>query len=100
VTIEYNILTSARRVANTVVIIVEDFCYVHCFVQESNSLSDRQVISYSYICCDIYRQNKFVFDTRECSFAVSYADVRSDHVSRNGNMNKRVSGISKGHQIR
>jgi hypothetical protein len=45
VTIEYSVLTSARRFANTIVIIVEDFCCVHCFVWESKSLTDGQVIS-------------------------------------------------------
>jgi hypothetical protein len=53
VTIEYNILTSSRRVANRLVIIVEDFCCVFCFVRESNSPTDRQVISCSYVCYDI-----------------------------------------------
>ena len=45
VTIEYNILTSSRRVANRLIIIVEDFCCVYCFVRGSNSPTDRQVIS-------------------------------------------------------
>ena len=54
VTIEYNILTSSRRVANRL-IIVEDFCCVYCFVRESNSPTDGQVISCSYVCYDIYR---------------------------------------------
>lgn len=58
-TIEYNILTSVRRVANTVVIIAEDFCCV-CVLMICIALyikvtiqTDGQVISYRYVCFDI-----------------------------------------------
>lgn len=71
VTIEYNALTSSRRVANRLVIIVEDFsCVVYCFVRESNNPIDRQVISCSFICYDIYRQYEFVLDRGEGSLGV------------------------------
>ena len=90
-TIEYNILTSVRRVANRLVIIVEDFCCVHCFVRESNSPTDRQVISCSYICNDVHRQNEFVFHHREGSFGVPHADVHSDHVPCSAKRSKCVS---------
>jgi hypothetical protein len=75
VTIEYNILTSARQVANTVAIIVGDFSCVRVLMIcialyiKVAVLAEWQVISRSYVCSDIYRQNKFITEKKEGWFA-------------------------------
>ena len=75
VTIEYNILTSSRGVANRLVIIVEDFCCVYCFVRESNSPTDRLFHVVISVMTFIVKMNlclteervHWVCDTRTCT---------------------------------